>query len=96
MPEQLREVGIELKKGFARLNDLFTRLADLLKEGMDGEVNIGIASHQAEEWYPLFGSWSPVPGQLGTVDSLYRRRPARQPAHGSLADVGRKRGDVRH
>jgi len=23
---------------------------------MDGEVNIGIASHQAEEWYPLFGS----------------------------------------
>ena len=44
------------EKGFARLNDLFTRLADLLKEGMDGEVNIGIASHQAEEWYPLFGS----------------------------------------
>lgn len=23
---------------------------------MDGEVNIGIASNQAEEWYPLFGS----------------------------------------
>jgi ATP-dependent DNA helicase DinG len=56
MPEHMREMGIELKKGFARLNDLFTRLADLLKEGMDGEVNIGIASHQAEEWYPLFGS----------------------------------------
>ena len=56
VPEHIREIGIELKKGFARLNDLFTRLADLLKEGMDGEVNIGIASHQAEEWYPLFGT----------------------------------------
>ena len=56
VPEHIREIGIELKKGFARLNDLFTRLADLLKEGMDGEVNIGIPSHQAEEWYPLFGT----------------------------------------
>ncbi|MBN4174091.1 hypothetical protein GSU75_01294 [Pseudomonas savastanoi pv. phaseolicola] len=56
IPEHIREMGIELKKGFARLDDLFTRLTELLKEGMDGEVNIGIASHQAEEWYPLFGS----------------------------------------
>lgn len=56
IPEHMREMGIELKKGFSRLNDLFTRLTDLLKEGMDGEVNIGIASNQAEEWYPLFGS----------------------------------------
>ncbi|GGU67347.1 ATP-dependent DNA helicase DinG [Pseudomonas laurentiana] len=56
VPEHMREMGIELKKGFSRLNDLFTRLTELLKEGMDGEVNIGIASHQAEEWYPLFGS----------------------------------------
>lgn len=56
VPEHMREMGIELKKGFARLNDLFTRLADLLKEGMDAEKSIGIPSHQAEEWYPLFGS----------------------------------------
>ncbi|MDP3848210.1 MAG: ATP-dependent DNA helicase DinG [Pseudomonas sp.] len=56
VPEHLREMAIELKKGFARLNDLFTRLTDLLKKAMDGEVSIGIASHQAEEWYPLFGS----------------------------------------
>ncbi len=56
IPEHMREMGIELKKGFARLTDLFTRLTELLKEGMDGEVNIGIASNQAEEWYPLFGS----------------------------------------
>ncbi|WP_166358788.1 ATP-dependent DNA helicase DinG [Pseudomonas akapageensis] len=56
VPEHMREMGIELKKGFSRLTDLFTRLTELLKEGMDGEVNIGIASHQAEEWYPLFGS----------------------------------------
>ena len=56
VPEHMREMGIELKKGFSRLTDLFTRLAELLKEGMDDEVNIGIASHQAEEWYPLFGS----------------------------------------
>ena len=55
VPEHMREMGIELKKGFARLNDLFTRLADLLKEGMDAEKSIGIPSHQAEEWYPLFG-----------------------------------------
>ncbi|NBA94603.1 ATP-dependent DNA helicase DinG [Pseudomonas sp. R5(2019)] len=56
VPEHIREMGIELKKGFSRLTDLFTRLTELLKEGMDGEVKIGIASHQAEEWYPLFGS----------------------------------------
>ncbi|MBD1601674.1 ATP-dependent DNA helicase DinG [Pseudomonas typographi] len=56
VPEHLRDMGLELKKGFGRLTDLFTRLAELLKEGMDGEKNIGIASHQAEEWYPLFGS----------------------------------------
>jgi len=56
IPDHLREMGIELRKGFSRLTDLFTRLTDLLKEGMEGEVNIGIASHQAEEWYPLFGT----------------------------------------
>lgn len=56
VPEHLREPGIELKKGFARLTDLFTRLAELLKEAMDGEGSVGIPSHQAEEWYPLFGS----------------------------------------
>ena len=56
VPEHLLEMGVELKKGFARLNDLFTRLSELLKQAMDGEVSIGIASHQAEEWYPLFGS----------------------------------------
>jgi ATP-dependent DNA helicase DinG len=56
VPDAMREAGLELKKGFGQLNDLFTRLADLLKESMDGEKNIGIASHQAEEWYPLFGT----------------------------------------
>ncbi|MBA1272448.1 ATP-dependent DNA helicase DinG [Stutzerimonas azotifigens] len=56
VPEHLRELGLELKKGFAKLNDVFTRLAELLKEAMDGEATVGIASHQAEEWYPLFGS----------------------------------------
>ncbi|RJG14098.1 ATP-dependent DNA helicase DinG [Pseudomonas cavernicola] len=56
VPEHLWEMGIELKKGFSRLTDVFTRLTELLKEAMDGEAAIGIASHQAEEWYPLFGS----------------------------------------
>jgi ATP-dependent DNA helicase DinG len=56
VPEHIREMGAELKQGFARLTDLYTRLAELLKDGMEGEVSIGIASHQAEEWYPLFGS----------------------------------------
>lgn len=56
VPEHLVELATELKKGFARLNDLFTRLAELLKQAMDGEAGVGIASQQAEEWYPLFGS----------------------------------------
>lgn len=56
VPAEMREMGIELKKGFAKLDDLFTRLTELLKQSMDGETTNGIASHQAEEWYPLFGS----------------------------------------
>jgi ATP-dependent DNA helicase DinG len=56
VPEHLHELGIELKKGFSRLTDVFTRLAELLKEAMDGDAGAGLASHQAEEWYPLFGS----------------------------------------
>ena len=56
VPEHLVELATELKKGFARLNDLFTRLAELLKQAMDGEAGVGLGSQQAEEWYPLFGS----------------------------------------
>ncbi|MDD0844284.1 ATP-dependent DNA helicase DinG [Pseudomonas sp. Gutcm_11s] len=57
VPEHLRELGIELKKGFAKLTDVFTRLTELLKQAMDDEgTSLGLASHQAEEWYPLFGS----------------------------------------
>ncbi|WP_071872838.1 ATP-dependent DNA helicase DinG [Atopomonas hussainii] len=55
IPEDLREMGIELKKGFSRLNDQLTRINDLLKDGMEGEP-IGISAQQAEQWYPLFGS----------------------------------------
>lgn len=56
VPEHLVELATELRKGFARLNDLFTRLAEILKEAMDGEAGVGLGSQQAEEWYPLFGS----------------------------------------
>ena len=56
VPEHLTELGLELKKGFSKLNDLFTGVTEQLKEAMDGEGSVGIASHQAEEWYPLFGS----------------------------------------
>lgn len=56
VPEHIRELGLELKKGFSKLNDLFTGVTELLKEAMDGEGAVGVASHQAEEWYPLFGS----------------------------------------
>lgn len=56
VPEHLVEIGTELKKGFSRLNDVFSRLTELLKEAMDGDAAVGIVSHQAEEWYPLFGS----------------------------------------
>lgn len=56
VPEHLREMGIELKKGFNRLTDQFTRMSDILKEAMDGDGSAGVSSYQAEEWYPLFGS----------------------------------------
>ncbi len=56
VPEHLREMGIELKKGFNRLTDQFTRLSEILKEAMDGDGSVGVTSYQAEEWYPLFGS----------------------------------------
>lgn len=56
VPEHLREMGIELKKGFNRLTDQFTRLSEILKEAMDGDGSAGVTSYQAEEWYPLFGS----------------------------------------
>ncbi|MBD7978176.1 MULTISPECIES: ATP-dependent DNA helicase DinG [Pseudomonas] len=56
VPEHLIELGSELKKGFAKLTDLFTRIAELLKESMDDEPGNGLSSAQAEEWYPLFGS----------------------------------------
>ncbi len=56
VPEHLTELGLELKKGFSKLNDLFTGVTELLKEAMDGEGAVGIASHQAEEWDPLVGS----------------------------------------
>ncbi len=96
VPEHIREMGIELKKGFSKLTDLFTRLTDILKEAMDGEGAGGIASHQAEEWYPLFGSLGARPGQLGTVDRLHLRGPAGQPADGALADPRRERQLLRH
>src|SRR5690606_28158608 len=56
VPAHLVELGVELKKGFAKLTDLFTRIAELLKESMDDEPGNGLSSAQAEEWYPLFGS----------------------------------------
>ncbi|MBB3101942.1 ATP-dependent DNA helicase DinG [Azomonas macrocytogenes] len=56
IPEDLCELGLALKKGFAQLVDLFTRIADILKEAMDDGASGPIPSHQAEEWYPLFGS----------------------------------------
>ncbi len=56
VPEHLRAMGIELKQGFGRLAEQLTRLTERLKEAMDGEGSSGLASHQAEEWYPLFGS----------------------------------------
>ncbi len=56
VPEHLIALAVELKKGFAQLNDLFTRLTELLKQAMDGELAVGVSAPQAEEWYPLFGS----------------------------------------
>ena len=56
VPEHLIALAVELKKGFAQLNDLFTRLTELLKQAMDGEPAVGVSAPQAEEWYPLFGS----------------------------------------
>lgn len=56
IPCEMAELGIELKKEFSKLTDIFSRVAELLKKAMDDEPGIGVPSHQAEEWYPLFGS----------------------------------------
>lgn len=56
VPEQLSELGVELKKEFAKLTDIFSRVTELLKKAMDDEPGMGVPSHQAEEWYPLFAS----------------------------------------
>lgn len=56
IPVELRELGVELKKEFVKLTDIFSRVTELLKKAMDGEPGLNLASHQAEEWYPLFGS----------------------------------------
>jgi ATP-dependent DNA helicase DinG len=55
VPEHLCDMGVELKAGFGRITDLLQRLVDQLKDAMDGEA-VGVTSHQAEEWYPLFGA----------------------------------------
>src|SRR5690606_29675712 len=55
VPEQLREMSVELKAGFGRISDLLQRLVELLKDAMDGEVS-GVQQTQAEEWFPLFGA----------------------------------------
>src|SRR5690606_14406740 len=63
VPEQLREMSVELKGGFGRISDLLQRLVDLLKDAMDGEVSV-VHQTQAEEWYPLFGA---MDGEVGGV-----------------------------
>ena len=56
VPDELCEMGMELKAGFGRLSDQLQRIVDMLKEAMDGEATIGVSESQAEEWYPLFGA----------------------------------------
>lgn len=56
IPDPLREAGQGLQQGFAQLTNLLTRQTERLKQAMDGEASVGLASHQAEEFYPLFGS----------------------------------------
>ena len=56
IPDHICDLGQLLRQGFARLNDLLTRLTDQLKQALDGEPIAGLGNQQAEEWYPLFGS----------------------------------------
>ena len=56
VPQELCDMGMELKSGFGRLSDQLQRIVDMLKEAMDGETTIGVSEAQAEEWYPLFGA----------------------------------------
>ena len=56
VPDELCEMGMELKAGFGRLSDQLQRIVDMLKEAMDGETTTGVSESQAEEWYPLFGA----------------------------------------
>lgn len=55
VPEPLRIVGLELKGYFQRMADYLSRLTDLLRQTLDGDLTAGITHYQAEEWYPLFG-----------------------------------------
>ena len=55
VPEHLLGMAQELKRGFSQLAEGLTSINEILKQAMDGEP-VGLASHQAEEWYPLFGS----------------------------------------
>lgn len=56
IPDNLQEIAIELKKGFAQLVDYLTRLTDQLKEAIDGKINLIIPQYIAEDWYPAFGA----------------------------------------
>lgn len=55
VPQHLRELGLESKKAYVGLIEVLTRLCDLLKKAMDGDVGPGLPNAQAEQWYPLFG-----------------------------------------
>ncbi|UYZ83233.1 ATP-dependent DNA helicase DinG [Entomomonas sp. E2T0] len=56
VPENLLTIATELKKGFASLVDCLSHLTDLLKQAMDGKINLSLPSYIAEDWYPAFGA----------------------------------------
>ena len=44
VPNELSELGLELKKEFIQLTDIFNRVTDLLKKAMDEEPGVGVPS----------------------------------------------------
>lgn len=56
IPDNLIDIAIELKKGFAALVDCLSRLTEQLKQNIEGKITINIPSYLAEDLYPAFSA----------------------------------------
>lgn len=54
IPDELREHGLELKKGFQQLTDVLYRINEALKKVLDDGAGQGVERQDAEQWLPNF------------------------------------------